>query len=560
MKIEKLEQIMHKMRKHEYQFRKKICVCEAGSCQSSGAEKVKENFKAKIKEKGLEKEIEVVATGCMGLCNQGPLVKIFPNETIYHQAAEEHVDAIVEGDIIGGKPVHDHLLQSNAEADRCDHSMHHPFYKKQKRIVLENCGSIDPERISEYIAVGGFRSLYKAIHDMSRAEVIESIEASGLRGRGGAGYPSGKKWRMVHDYQNDQKYIICNGDEGDPGAFMDRSVLEGDPFRVIEGMTLAAYAVGADKGYLYVRAEYPLAIKRFEIALRQCKTARLLGPKIFETDFNFDIEIRVGAGAFVCGEETALIHSIEGLRGVPRPRPPYPAESGLWGKPTLINNVETFASVAPIIDKGPEWYRSFGTEKSPGTKVFALAGKVKNTGLIEVPMGISLREIIFEIGGGVPDGKKFKAAQTGGPSGGCIPEEHLDTPVDYESLGKVGSIMGSGGLIVMDESSCMVDVARFFMEFCMDESCGKCVPCRAGTVQMYNLLTKICKGQGTERDLQILEELAPMVKDMSLCGLGMTAPNPLVSTLRYFRNEYDAHIQDKTCPAGVCKMPEKVGV
>lgn len=560
MKIEKLEQILKKMRKHDYQFRKKICVCEAGSCQSSGASKIREKFQSGIEKRGLEKEIEVVPTGCMGLCNQGPLVRILPDETIYHRAAEGHVDTVIDQHILKDQPVRDQLLTSDRERDQCAKSEHHPFYRKQKRIVLENCGSIDPRHITEYIAVGGFRALYKALHELSHEEVIETVEKSGLRGRGGAGYPTGIKWRMVRNYPGDAKYVICNGDEGDPGAFMDRSVLEGDPFRVIEGMAIAAYAVGAQKGYLYVRAEYPLAIQHFEIALKQCRLAHLLGKKILDQDFDFDVEIRVGAGAFVCGEETALIASIEGQRGIPRPRPPYPAESGLWGKPTLINNVETFAAIAPIVWQGAEWYRSFGTPKSPGTKVFALAGKVKNTGLIEVPMGISLREIIFDIGGGIPDGKKFKAAQTGGPSGGCIPEQHLDTPVDYEHLAALGSIMGSGGLIVMDETSCMVDVARFFMEFCMDESCGKCVPCRVGTKQMHDLLQKICRGEAGMRDLDLLEELAPMVKDTSLCGLGMTAPNPLLSTLRYFRGEYLEHIEHQRCPAGVCRIAAAQGV
>jgi NADH:ubiquinone oxidoreductase subunit F (NADH-binding) len=428
------------------------------------------------------------------------------------------------------------------------------FFKKQVKVVLENCGLINPEDIEDYISVGGYQALRKAVCTMSREDVIAEMKQSGLRGRGGAGYPTGLKWESVYKYVGDVKYVICNGDEGDPGAFMDRSVLEGDPHRVLEGMAIAAYAVGASKGYLYVRGEYPLAIKRLEIAIKQAKKLGLLGANLFESDVGFDVEIRIGAGAFVCGEETALIASVEGKRGLPSPRPPYPAERGLWGKPTLINNVETYANVPPIVDRGGEWYSEMGMPKAAGTKVFALSGKINNTGLIEVPIGITLREVLFDIGGGIQGGGKFKAAQTGGPSGGCIPEQHLDTKMDYAALQAVGTIMGSGGLIVMDEHSCMPDVARFFTEFCMEESCGKCIPCRVGTKQMHGMLTKICTGRGTMRDLELLEELAPMVKDASLCGLGQSAPNPLLSTLRYFRDEYLAHIRDKRCPAGVCKM------
>jgi bidirectional [NiFe] hydrogenase diaphorase subunit len=422
------------------------------------------------------------------------------------------------------------------------------------KIVMENSGTIDPERIEDYIAVGGYQALIKALTEMSPSEVIEEVTKSGLRGRGGAGYPTGLKWSTVAKANGARKFVICNADEGDPGAYMDRTILESDPHRVLEGMAIAAYAVGAQQGFIYVRAEYPLAIKRLRTAIRQAERLNLLGNNILGTTFSFSVELRIGAGAFVCGEETALMASIEGKRGTPRPRPPYPAEYGLWGYPTLINNVETFANIPPIIRNGGEWFAKIGTERSKGTKVFALAGRVVNTGLIEVPMGITLREIVFDIGGGIPEGKRFKAVQTGGPSGGCIPEQFLDLPVDYESLTKVGSIMGSGGMIVMDETSCMVDVAKFFVEFCMSESCGKCVPCRVGTAHLYELLRRITAGEGTMRDLELLEELCDLVKSASLCGLGQTAPNPVLSTLRYFRHEYEAHILDKTCPAGVCAI------
>jgi len=452
-------------------------------------------------------------------------------------------------DALGKKPV---------KRIQCDEKA--PFFKRQVKISLENSGVIDPDKIEDYIAREGYAGLLTALNEMTPQEVQQQVEKSGLRGRGGAGFPTGLKWGTVAKMAGGQKYVICNADEGDPGAFMDRSVLESDPHRVLEGMAIAAYAVGANTGYLYVRAEYPLAVKRLKNAIRQAERLGLLGANICGTPFQFNVEIRLGAGAFVCGEETALISSIEGNRGIPRPRPPFPAQSGLWGCPTLINNVETFANIAPIIRKGGEWFAGIGTEKSKGTKVFAIAGRVENTGLIEVPMGITLRDIIFDIGGGIPNGRKFKAVQTGGPSGGCIPEEYLDMPVDYESLAKVGSIMGSGGMIVMDDTSCMVDMARFFMEFCMTESCGKCVPCRVGTRQMYDILTKMTNGSATMDDLALLEELCGMVKSTSLCGLGQTAPNPVVSTLRYFREEYLAHIEGKTCPAGVCEMPAGVGV
>ena len=512
-------------------------------------------LKNSLKGKWLENEFEVIPVGCMGACNLGPLVGMPTDDIVYQKITAGVAPEIIEkhlqyNTIIGEKL----LFAEDGKALESEKASDHPFFRKQQQIVLGNCGKIDPESIEDYIAAGGYIALHKVLTTMLREDVIAELKHSGLRGRGGAGYPTGIKWEMVYKYVDDTKYVVCNGDEGDPGAFMDRSVLEGDPHRVIEGMAIAAYAVGAKKGYVYVRAEYPLAIKRLEQAIKRAKILGLLGKNIFETGFQFEVEIRIGAGAFVCGEETALIASIEGQRGTPRPRPPYPAESGLWGKPTLINNVETLASIAPIIENGGEWFSTIGTPKSAGTKVFALAGKINNTGLIEVPIGMTLREIIYEIGGGIPGGMRFKAAQTGGPSGGCIPEQFLDTRMDYEHLVKLGSMMGSGGLIVMDETSCMVDVARFFMEFCMDESCGKCIPCRVGTKHMYNLLCKICDGKASMEDLTLLESLGGMVKSTSLCGLGMTAPNPFQSTLHYFRDEYTAHIVEKRCPAGVCKI------
>jgi NADH:ubiquinone oxidoreductase subunit F (NADH-binding)/(2Fe-2S) ferredoxin len=543
MTLDKLNEIATRVRKQEHSYRQKAFVCCGAGCLSSGSGEVLDQLRKSVAAQGLQEEIGVFPTGCMGPCNQGPLVRVFPQDTIYERVNPAETQTLVEAHCRQGQIVREKLLFAGTGGPVCERASEHPFFKLQHRIALENCGVINPESLEEYIAAGGYRALNHALTGLSREEVVAEIKQSGLRGRGGAGYPTGLKWETVYKYVSPSKYVICNGDEGDPGAFMDRGILEGDPHRVLEGMAVAAYAVGAQKGYLYVRAEYPLAIKRFELALKHARTQHLLGPQILGTDFNFDVEIRVGAGAFVCGEETALIASIEGKRGQPRPRPPYPAERGLWGHPTLINNVETFANIAPIILKGGEWYAAIGTPKSAGTKAFALAGKIKNTGLIEVPMGMTLRQIIFDIGGGVPDGLRFKAAQTGGPSGGCIPEEHLDVPVDFENIVKLGSIMGSGGLIVMDETSSMVDVARFFMEFCMDESCGKCLPCRVGTRQMYDLLDRICEGQGTARDLELLETLAPLVKETSLCGLGMTAPNPLLSTLRYFRHEYVALLQ-----------------
>jgi bidirectional [NiFe] hydrogenase diaphorase subunit len=526
----------------EYDF--ELNVCMALGCMSQHSDKVKAALTEEVAKSG--KRCNVRQTGCIGPCAAGPLVSVGPTGTLYGNVHEADAKAVV--DSLGGKPV-----------KRLETHLEH-YFQGQHPIVLENSGQIDPEKIDEFIGRGGYQALMQVLTQMDPQEVIEQISKSGLRGRGGGGYPTGLKWGTVAKAVGAQKYVICNGDEGDPGAFMDRSVLESNPQRVIEGMAIAGYAVGASKGYVYVRAEYPLAISRLTVSLREARRRGLLGSNICGTTFAFDIEIRIGAGAFVCGEETALIASIEGLRGQPRPRPPYPAVSGLWGSPTLINNVETFANVAPIIRNGPEWYSNIGTAKSKGTKVFALTGKITNTGLIEVPMGMTLREIIFEIGGGIPGGHTFKAVQTGGPSGGCIPEQHLDLPVSYEALIGAGSMMGSGGMIVMDDTSCMVNVARFFMEFCMTESCGKCIPCRAGTAQMFNLLTKICDGEATHADLDLLIDLCDVVKNTSLCGLGMTAPNPVLSTLRYFKDEYLEHIENKRCPAGVCSCASKTPV
>jgi bidirectional [NiFe] hydrogenase diaphorase subunit len=512
--------------------RKKIVIrcCMAAGCMSSNSEGVKKNLEQAVKDAGLSDEVEVRGVGCMKLCCEGPLVGVDPEGALYEKITPEDVVDLVNT-IKGGK----------TKLKRGD--LNHPFFKKQLSIVLANSGQIDPERIEAYIAADGYQALHHVLREMTPKEVVETMVKSGLRGRGGAGFPTGIKWGTVAKTQSQQKYVICNADEGDPGAFMDRSVLESDPHSVLEGMAIAAYAVGANQGFIYCRAEYPLAIKRLQNAIKQAKSLGLLGSGIFESPFNFNIDIRIGAGAFVCGEETALMASVEGKRGTPRPRPPFPAESGLWDSPTLINNVETFANVPPIYRNGAEWFAGIGTEKSKGTKVFALAGKINNTGLIEVPMGTPLRQIVEEMGGGAPDGRQIKAVQTGGPSGGCIPAQHLDTPVDYESLGKLGSIMGSGGMIVMDDSTKMVDVARFFMEFCMDESCGKCIPCRTGTVQMLHMLEKILDRKATARDLAKLEELCEMVKSTSLCGLGQTAPNPTLSTLRFFRNEYEELLQ-----------------
>jgi bidirectional [NiFe] hydrogenase diaphorase subunit len=525
MNYEELSEIAEAERSAQAAYSHRIHVCVAAGCLSSHAGEVQKGLAAEVKERGLEGKCQVKGVGCMGLCSRGPLVSVEPEGRLYH--AVQPADAADLVASAGGEPV-----------SRLSCATDIPFFQRQQKIVLENCGVIDPERIEEYIAAGGYEPMVKALTEMTPQEVTSEIIESGLRGRGGAGYPTGLKWSTVAKAKSPVKYVVCNADEGDPGAFMDRSVLESDPHRVIEGMAIAAYAVGATHGYIYVRAEYPLAIKRLRQAIRQADRMELLGKEICGTTLSFSIDLRLGAGAFVCGEETALIASIEGKRGTPRPRPPYPAQSGIWGRPTLINNVETFANIPAIIRQGGAWFSSIGTEKSKGTKVFALAGKVQNTGLIEVPMGITLREIIHDIGGGIPGGRKFKAVQTGGPSGGCIPEEFLDVAVDYESLNRLGSIMGSGGMIVMDDTSSMVDVAKYFMEFSRSESCGKCVPCRVGTVHMHDLLERIVRGEATDSDLAMLEELCGLVKTTSLCGLGQTAPNPVLSTLRYFREEY----------------------
>ena len=518
--------------KRELSSRKKFTLrcCMAAGCVSSQAGEVKAALEQAVKEAGLANEVEVRGVGCMRLCCQGPLVAVDPNDEIYEKVAPADAEAVVKA-----------LKGAKVKLHKGD--PHQPFFEKQFSIVLSNCGVIDPERIESYIAADGYLALREVLREMTPREVVDAIQASGLRGRGGGGYPTGLKWGTVAKARGDKKYVICNADEGDPGAFMDRSVLESDPHRILEGMAIAAYAVGADQGFIYVRAEYPLAIERLQIAIKEAKRYGLLGSGIFESPFNFSIDLRIGAGAFVCGEETALMASVEGKRGTPRPRPPFPAEKGLYDCPTLINNVETFANIAPIIQQGAEWFAGIGTDKSKGTKVFALAGKITNTGLIEVPMGTSMRTIVEDMGGGAPDGNSVKAVQTGGPSGGCIPAEHLDTPVDYESLSRLGSIMGSGGMIVMDQSTNMVDVARFFMEFCMDESCGKCVPCRTGTVQMHHLLDKIIGGKANARDLAKLEALCDMVRNTSLCGLGQTSPNPVLSTLRFFRKDYESLLQ-----------------
>ena len=531
-----------------------VLCCGGTGCTSSGCEEIIKEMEFQLKENGLEQEIKVIKTGCFGLCALGPIVIVYPEGAFYSMVKKEDVKEIVEEHILKGRIVKRLLYEETVHEGEDIKSLNEvDFYKKQLRIALRNCGVINPENIDEYIAFDGYKALAKALTEMSQEDVINVIKDSGLRGRGGGGFSTGMKWDFTYKAEGDKKYVACNADEGDPGAFMDRSVLEGDPHSVIEAMAIAAYAVGADQGYIYIRAEYPIAVKRLQIAIDQAREYGLLGKNIFDTDFCFDLEIRLGAGAFVCGEETALITSIEGHRGEPRPRPPFPAVKGLWERPTLLNNVETYANIPMIINKGAEWFKTIGTEKSKGTKVFALGGKINNTGLVEVPMGTTLREIIEEIGGGIPNGKKFKAAQTGGPSGGCIPASLMDTPIDYDSLMSIGSMMGSGGLIVMDEDNCMVDIAKFFLEFTVDESCGKCTPCRVGTKRLYEILDKITKGQGTMEDLDKLEQLCNDIKASSLCGLGQTAPNPVLSTLRYFRDEYVAHVRDKVCPAGVCK-------
>ncbi len=536
-------------------YRSHVLVCGGTGCTSSGSEKIIAALEKEIAANGLTEEVQVVKTGCHGLCALGPIMIVYPEGAFYSMVKEEDVAEIVSEHLLKGRVV-TRLLYSETVTENGVKALNETnFYKKQHRIALRNCGVIDPENIEEYIGTDGYQALGKVLTEMTPEEVIQTILDSGLRGRGGGGFPTGMKWKLARNIvpNADQKYVCCNADEGDPGAFMDRSVLEGDPHVVLEAMAIAGYAIGANQGYIYVRAEYPIAIKRLEIAIKQAREYGLLGKDIFGTGFDFDIGLRLGAGAFVCGEETALMTSIEGNRGEPRPRPPFPAEKGLYQKPTILNNVETYANIPRIILNGAEWFASMGTEKSKGTKVFALGGKINNTGLVEVPMGTTLREVIEEIGGGIPNGKKFKAAQTGGPSGGCIPAEHFDVPIDYDNLIAIGSMMGSGGLIVMDEDNCMVDIAKFFLEFTVDESCGKCTPCRVGTKRMLEILNKITNGQGTLEDIDKLEELCYYIKSNALCGLGQTAPNPVLSTLRYFRDEYVAHVVDKRCPAGVCK-------
>ena len=534
-------------------YRSHVLVCGGTGCTSSGSAKIIEAFEDEIRQVGLENEVKVVRTGCFGLCALGPVVIIYPEGSFYSRVNPDDVKEIVDEHLLKGRIVKRLLYTETVEEDTVKSLNETDFYKKQMRVALRNCGVINPEDINEYIAYDGYQALGKVLTEMTPDDVIDVMKRSGLRGRGGAGFPTGLKWSFAKASVDDQKYVCCNADEGDPGAFMDRSVLEGDPHAVLEAMAIAGYAIGANQGYIYVRAEYPIAVKRLEIAIGQAREMGLLGKDIFGSGFDFDIELRLGAGAFVCGEETALMTSIEGHRGEPRPRPPCPAVKGLFGKPSVLNNVETYANIPQIILKGPEWFSSMGTEKSKGTKVFALGGKIHNTGLVEVPMGTTLREIVEEIGGGVPNGKKFKAAQTGGPSGGCIPASLIDTEIDYDNLIAIGSMMGSGGLIVMDEDNCMVDIAKFFLEFTVDESCGKCTPCRVGTKRLYEMLDKITQGRGTLADLDKMEELCHYIKENALCGLGQTAPNPVLSTLRYFRDEYEAHVVQKTCPAGVCK-------
>lgn len=535
-------------------YRSHILVCGGTGCASSGSGEIIHALQAEIDKQGLNEEVAVIQTGCHGLCALGPIMIVYPEAAFYSMVKIEDIHEIVTEHLLKGRIVkrllYNETITSEGEISSLAET---DFYKKQHRIALRNCGVINPEDIEEYIGTGGYEALGKVLTEMTPDDVIQTLLDSGLRGRGGGGFPTGLKWKLAKGNDADQKYVCCNADEGDPGAFMDRSVLEGDPHVILEAMAIAGYAIGADQGYIYVRAEYPIAVDRLEIAIEQAREYGLLGKDIFGTGFNFDVGLRLGAGAFVCGEETALMTSIEGNRGEPRPRPPFPAQKGLNGKPTILNNVETYANIPQIILNGPQWFASMGTEKSKGTKVFALGGKIHNTGLVEIPMGTTLREVVEEIGGGIPDGKKFKAAQTGGPSGGCIPTEYFDIPIDYDNLIGIGSMMGSGGLIVMDEDNCMVDIAKFFLEFTVDESCGKCTPCRIGTKRLYEMLDKITKGQGTVKDLEKMEELCYYIKENSLCGLGQTAPNPVLSTLRYFKDEYISHVVDKSCPAGVCK-------
>ena len=535
-------------------FRSNVLVCGGTGCTSSNSEQIIEKLQEEIKAQGLEKEVNVIRTGCFGLCALGPIMVVYPEGAFYSRVTVEDVPEIVSEHLLKGRIVKRLLYQETVVDDNTTKSLNETtFYAKQMRIALRNCGVINPENIDEYIAQDGYAALGKVLTEMTPQEVIDLVLASGLRGRGGAGFPTGRKWQFAANSKAEQKYACCNADEGDPGAFMDRSVLEGDPHSVLEAMAIAGYAIGANQGYIYIRAEYPIAVKRLQIAIEQAREYGLLGKNIFDSGFDFDIDIRLGAGAFVCGEETALMTSIEGKRGEPRVRPPFPAVKGLFGVPTVLNNVETYANIPQIILKGADWFRSIGTEKSPGTKVFALGGKITNTGLVEVPMGTTLREVVEEIGGGVPDGHTFKAAQTGGPSGGCIPAKLIDTPIDYDNLIAIGSMMGSGGLIVMDETTCMVDIAKFFLEFTVDESCGKCTPCRVGTKRLLEILNKITSGNGTLEDIDKMEELCYYIKENSLCGLGQTAPNPVLSTLKYYRDEYEAHVVEHRCPAGACK-------
>lgn len=537
----------------DHLYEKEILVCAGTGCISSKSGELVQALEEQLAINDLTNKVNIVKTGCFGLCAQGPIVIIYPEGVFYHQVQAKHAKKIVTDHLVNGKLV-EKLLYHDAETKEVINKlMDTPFYHKQRRVALRNCGRINPEMIEEYIAFDGYQALAKVVNECSRDDVLALLEASGLRGRGGAGFPTFMKWSFAKASVSDQKYVICNADEGDPGAFMDRSVLEGDPHAVIEAMAIAGYTIGANQGYIYVRAEYPIAVSRLRIAIKQAREQGVLGDHIFGSDFNFDLDLRLGAGAFVCGEETALLESIEGHRGEPRPRPPFPAVKGLFGKPTIVNNVETLANIPQIIIKGPSSFASMGTEKSKGTKVFALGGKIENSGLVEIPMGTTLREIVEDIGGGIPNGKEFKAAQTGGPSGGCIPVEHYDVPIDYENLKEIGSMMGSGGLIVMDEDNCMVDIAKFFLEFTVEESCGKCLPCRVGTKRLLEILEKITMGKATLEDLDKMEELCHHIQENSLCGLGQTAPNPVLSTYRYFKDEYLAHVEERRCPSGVCK-------
>ena len=534
-------------------FRAHVLVCGGTGCTSSKSDVIKKELEVQLNKNKLDKEVKLVTTGCFGLCAEGPIVVVYPEGAMYTMVRPEDVKEIVEEHLLKGRVVK-RLLAGDKEADDTIKSLENvDFFKRQLRIALRNCGVINPENIDEYIAYDGYKALSKVLTEMTPEQVIDVVKKSGLKGRGGAGFPTGLKWEFTARAKGDQKYVCCNADEGDPGAFMDRSILEGDPHSILEAMAIAGYAVGSNQGYIYVRAEYPIAVKRLNIAIEQAKEYGLLGKNIFGTDFSFDLELRLGAGAFVCGEEMALMTSIEGKRGEPKPKPPFPAVKGLWQKPTLLNNVETYANIPVIFNKGAEWFSSIGSEKSKGTKVFAVGGKINNTGLVEIPIGTTLREVIYDIGGGIPNGKKFKAAQTGGPSGGCIPASHIDVKIDYDTLVGLGSMMGSGGLIVMDEDTCMVDIARYFLDFTVDESCGKCPPCRIGTKRMLEILERITGGKGEPEDIEKLEILAKNIKAAALCGLGQSAPQPVLSTLRYFRDEYEAHVRDKKCPAGVCK-------